>query len=212
MQAKTIAQNQLVAALLKGDLLLVKQLESQKEVSFSYPDKEGLYPLVAAIYSMNLELVHYVEKKLKSEEDLKQWEKVDAMRVKEKIEVVKPIELTGNTVGDLGRWYGRHKGSVWEWVYNAECLKMEGYNCWADGYILMQDRAERLEREYGSMELRDCKGGGMGRAMDRIHVLYWPSAITHSKVAKLIVSQLEELREEVNTKAKQLPTQTLTLG
>jgi len=122
-------QNQLVAACLKGDLALVKQMESQV-VSLLFPSQEGLYPLVAAVYGCSLETVRYVELKLK-DEARKQWGEVDANKAKENLMRWMPLALSLNpTYGELGNWYVKYNGASWCTFYDRECLKKEGYHYW----------------------------------------------------------------------------------
>ena len=115
-----LKQNQLVAALLKGDFESVKKLESQ-DTSFLYPNKDNIYPLVAAVYGMNLELVRYIEEKLK-ETATEQWQKVNIEIFKNKLENQMPTYLTQNTSGELGKWYIKHKNASWCETYDLNAL------------------------------------------------------------------------------------------
>lgn len=93
--AQHAIQNQLIDALQKGKLEEVKKLESN--TTFLLPNNNGLYPLAAAVDSLNYELVKYVEKKLIPEEASKQWASVDAIKAIGKIDsqLSKPKEGYG---------------------------------------------------------------------------------------------------------------------
>ena len=122
-------QTELVAACLKGNAGLVKQLVSQG-ASLLYPNQEGLYPLVAAVYGCSLEMVRYVETKLKGEAE-KQWNQVDVNRAKTELDRWTPTALSTNaTFGELGNWYVKYQGASWCMYYDTECLKRDGYANW----------------------------------------------------------------------------------
>ena len=87
-----IKQNELIDHLLKADLDAAKQSELGG-ASFLYPNKEGLFPLVAAVYGTNLEAVRYIEKKLKQEEAILQWSGVNVEKAKREIASEMPKEL-----------------------------------------------------------------------------------------------------------------------
>ena len=69
-------QEELVRCASQGKLSDVQRLEFEG-ASFLYPDKNGVFPLVAAIYSTNFTLVSYIEGKLSTDEAAKQWAQVD---------------------------------------------------------------------------------------------------------------------------------------
>ena len=123
-------QNPLVEALLKADLESVKMLEAEG-ASLLYPNMNGLYPLVAAVYGCSLETVRYVELKLKDEAE-KQWVKVDANKALENLNRWMPTDLSPiATHGELAKWYVKYNGASWCAVYDSECLKKEGLPNWA---------------------------------------------------------------------------------
>ncbi len=245
-------QNPLVEALLKADLESVKMLEAGG-ASLLYPNMDGLYPLVAAVYGCSLETVRYVELKLKDEAE-KQWAQVDANKALENLNHwMMPTDLSPNaTHGELGNWYVKHNGASWCAVYDSECLKKEGFPNWggkvswtevacpiwsrADDLWGADGSRVRAHKNYLGASLHRTpeawttrnflhqahvpdtvsplgmvRGGrGRGRGYRQINDPNWggavgllsPSRKIHDDVVKTIREQLNELRNDVETKAK----------
>ena len=208
-------QNQLVAALLKGDLALVKQMESQG-ASLLYANQEGLYPLVAAVYGCSLETVRYVELKLKDEAG-KQWAEVDANKALVNLNRWMPTDLSPKaTYGELGNWYVKYNGASWCAVYDSECLKKQGYQNWGGWDGEYKDiKWSSYERICGRRKGRGRSGTKVGRTdkaqrwnrygkwiRDGGETFISPSGKIHDDVVKTIREQLNELRNDVETKVK----------
>jgi TPR repeat protein len=208
-------QNQLVAALLKSDLVLVKQMESQG-ASLLYPNQEGLYPLVAAVYGCSLETVRYVELKLK-EEAGKQWAEVDGNKAKENLTRWIPTDLSANvTYGEVGNWYVKYQGASWCAFYDSECLKKHGFQNWGgwDGWyrevkwdkdVCWNKEGARARWHKGKNEkyLRISNGRSETVGSGEGNRLLSPSVKVHEDVVHAIREQLNELRNFVETKVKQ---------
>ncbi len=190
-------QNKLISFLLKGDLESVKSLEKQG-ISFLLSDDNGMYPLVAAVYGVNFEVIEYVERRLQNEV-LSQWIKVDANIAIEKINKAMPTQLYDQaTYGELGNWYSKNAQMPWICLYDILCLQK--MNC-----------ARWVVPEWG-------KRGYSGIELSQIHQIYnleitegnfpiekprlvRPSRSVHDPVVKIICEKLNNLRNEVEAKA-----------
>jgi hypothetical protein len=75
-------QNQLISALLEGNIELINKLESEG-ASLLHSSIDGIYPLAAAAYGTDLDLVKYVEAKLRNMAK-EQWQKVDYHKAMQK--------------------------------------------------------------------------------------------------------------------------------
>ncbi len=127
-------QESFIDALLKGNLEEAKRLESEGAL-LKEPNSEGIYPLAAAVYGMNLNAVKHIENNLKGEEKLGQWLKVDAEKALGKIEKTIPRILEKEaTWGMLKNWYIEHAGKGhWCNTYDKECLALEKiYSEWKE--------------------------------------------------------------------------------
>jgi ankyrin repeat protein len=204
-------QTQLMAVLLKGDLESVKKLELQG-ASLFYPNEAGVYPLVVAVYSTNLELVRYVEEKLKDQASI-QWGAVDSLMAKKKIAAAMPREFTASDCSfpKLGHFYETHKESGWKWTYDSECLRREPHNAQKKAKETFLDRAARMYKIMDLIRLSDSTGISFANdfSQDSVCSLMaetWPTTSVHVQVVKMIRNQLEELKKDVETKIKQSPT------
>ena len=211
-------QNPLVEALLKADLESVKMLEAEG-ASLLYPNMNGLYPLVAAVYGCSLETVRYVELKLKDEAE-KQWAQVDTNKALENLNRWMPTDLSPNaTHGELGKWYVKYNGASWCAVYDSECLKKEGFPNWGGkahnctDYVSIWTSADALWGAHGSRVNRNENHSFDYWGPDRTFYtsqtqpyirgcLLSPSRKVHNDVVKTIREQLNELRNDVETKVK----------
>lgn len=192
-------QNRLINELLRGNLEVVKQLESQG-ASFLYPNSDGLYPLAAAVYGCSLETVRYVELKLKDDAE-NQWKKVDTNKAIEKIEKTKPTKLVGDRLGELVEWYKKYRKESWCQFYDTACLFREKYSSWQeqDWYKRGEDR--ELSDKYDYVRGRASVLGALLGQWE----MSWPSLAVHTDVVEEIRAQLDVLRTHVETKAlKQL--------
>ena len=209
-------QNPLVEALLEADLESVKMLEA-KGASLLYPNMNGLYPLVAAVYGCSLETVRYVELKLKDEAE-KQWAQVNANKALKNLNRWMPTDLSPNaTHEELGIWYVKHNGASWCAVYELECLKRAGSKYWhgCNGEPAVTAQTPTIE-SHANHYLWDA-------ANSRVHYikllgytktpmlqskplqfdgLLSPSREIHDDVVNTIREQLNELRNDVETKVK----------
>ena len=199
-------QNPLVEALLKADLESVKRLEAEG-ASLLYPNMDGLYPLVAAVYGCSLETVRYVELKLKDEAG-RQWLTVDANKALENLNRWMPTDLSPlATHRALAKWYLKYNGASWCAVYDSECLKKEGLTNWAGeevGYFIFN---RNLWSAAGKRvtALLPCSTGPMESSLyqrQRLPAahsssLLSPSRKTHDDVVKTIREQLNELKNHV---------------
>ncbi len=205
-------QNKLTKALLIGDIELVKTLENQG-ASFSCPDHDGCYPLVAAVYGCNLELVKYIEAILQTEA-LEQWEKVDVHHFSNILQSQMPSVLPQNpTHGELGRWYEEFKDASWCPFYDREILKKMDCTRWTgNGSWSMEVRAPWLLKGHVWEYMTDMKiSGKWGHGQDgdpRVEsseyfrgMLHCPSIKIHEEVVKAIQEQLSDLENYIHIKA-----------
>ena len=101
---KQYLKNYLIAYLSKGDLESVKKLE-RKGASFLDSNKEGIYPLPAAVSSINIEALRYLESKLPPDEAAKQWQMVVVNKVKKNIKQIKTKLKEYKNSDEFGTWY-----------------------------------------------------------------------------------------------------------
>jgi len=202
-------QNALIDYLLKGDLDGAKQLELEG-ASFLYRNKQGLYPLVAAVYGTNLEALRYIEGKLKKEEAELQWSEVYVERAKKEIASEMPRELrAGATQRELAEWYENSGLDKMKRLYDVLCLKIEGFDKWdsVGGCESFLGRAAWTRKQGRSwndppnidLTIMDsaCRSGRGN--------LFLPSRWTHDSVVNQIRNQLNELKKLVETKAVKQP-------
>ncbi len=193
-------QNQFIKALLSGNFESVKNLENQG-VSFLCAGSDGCYPLAAAVYGCNLEIVNYVEKKLKNDAT-EQWAKVDIKQYTNKLEIQMPTPLSKNaTYGELANWYEKYKNAMWCVTYDQKVLKEMGCVKWGSGdggWTIGGGRGKRLM-------LRMEKDVVMDVGLDVI--LYSPSVKVHEDVVKVIREQLNELKSYVAIRVKSTQSQ-----
>jgi len=193
-----------VAALLKGDIETAKKLESEG-ASLTAHNTEGIYPLAAAVYSCNLELVRYIEGKLK-DKATEQWAKVDPIKANESINSQMPTELPINsTYRQLGKWYIKHNGMSWCGVYDREALKKMGKKKWNISWRGNGWDDDSKVNVYACWDWRKkIWNEGLASDWDKEDsgVLYAPSFKVHQDVVMSIRQQLDELKYDVSTKAK----------
>jgi hypothetical protein len=206
-------QAQLIAVLLKSDLAAAQKLELAG-ASFFYQNKEGLYPLVAAVYGTNLDAVKYIESKLNEAAKL-QWSEVDVEKAKSEIESEMPKELRRwATNAELAAWYAmgggmdRKKGE-----YDRLCLQVlsnpDG-KClgWEDDDWTARSKSipVQLKRFLGAPIVEDTGICGLKSPDEkgRYNKLLCPSRTEHDAAVKKIIEQLNDLRKAVETKAKRI--------
>ena len=222
-------QDELIRYVLEGKLDEVKRIESEG-ASFLHPDKNDIYALVAAVYTVNLECTRYIESKLPKHEAIKQWAKVDANKAIENINRWMPTELSTNaTYGDLMNWYLKYDGAIWCSYYDREILKRHNYQNWGgwdEGY-------KNVIWETGGKE-NWARSGGRIRWMAKMHhhlvektfhqnntwgkkltdanaYLISPDIEVHNAVVKMIRKEFfNTLKTDVETKAGKSLSNTLT--
>jgi hypothetical protein len=177
-------QNQLIDAILKNDIELVKTLESQG-ASFLYPNKDDMYPLVAAVYSVSLFMVKHVEEKLikLNGDTLKQWEKIDIDWSVGQINGQMPQNLPVNvTCEDYKIWKDSNKNKCWMAQYNKEIIAE--YN--------------KLEDNLKKFSFSEEYARGNNGSTSKLGPLLCEA---HGAVVKAIREQLNYLKEEVINKS-----------
>ncbi len=193
-QQKT--QDQLIDALTKGDWESIKNIEL-KGASFLYANKNGTYPLVAAVDSTDLEVVRYVKNKLSVEKAQEQWAKIDHVTAEEKINSQIPTELSKNpTYSELGKWYKKHSGALWCGVYDTKVLI--GMDCkkWDSSDENWISRS--LRRRLANIIYNVDNWAVSGFVNDE-NELYAPSLVIHNDVVKTICDDLNTLKAYVKT-------------
>jgi U-box domain len=124
-------QDLFIAALRAGDLEKAKRLVGEEGCLLLYPNKEGIYPLAAAVYGANWEAVKYIENELGFEESGKQWLGVNAKKALDIVDEA-PSELRKEaTYKELSQWFLASRGN-WCKIYDRECLKREGRKAWSE--------------------------------------------------------------------------------
>lgn len=209
ISAQQDKQNALIDYLLRGDLEGAKQSESEG-ASFLYRNKHSIYPLVAAVYGTNLEALKYIEGKLKKEEAELQWSEVFLERAKKEIASEMPRELSvGATQRELAEWYENSGLEKMQGVYNALCLKIEGFDKWDSlggcesfwGRAAWTRKQGRSWNDPPNIDLmimdRACQSGRGN--------LFLPSRWTHDAVVNQIRNQINELKKLVETKVVKQP-------
>ena len=195
-------QNQLIDAIQKGNLDSVKACEVQGAL-FSHPNNEGIFPLVAAVDSLNVNLVRYVEGKLKGEAS-NQWEKVNYNKVMEVLANEVPKLLPDNaTYGDLNSWYEQHAGMQWCNTYDLLCLKKENKNNWQND-VWSGNRVKTIlnisKELWSTVRVSRGDGGFIDSVFDNgEYRLLCPSRKVHDEVIGTILEQLIDLRKNVET-------------
>jgi hypothetical protein len=177
--------------------------------SLSYPNEEGIYPLVAAVYGANLEAVRYIEKTLQKEEAQKQWSMVDVQLALDHRIKIMPSELRkGATYKELGQWYTKEAEKGWwnKW-YDDICGEVENTYRWEHNWHGRQAGWKWIKRKEEEINDKNpvaviAESGGLR--------LIFPSRTTHDAVIKQIYDQLEELRKEIEIKAGKQPSVTAT--
>ena len=192
-------QNKLIQTLLNGNFQLIETLEKQG-ASFVFPDKKGLYPLVAAVYGANLEAIRYVESKLQEKEISKQWAEVDVEKAKKNIDKVMPKNLSGATYEALGTWYRTNANKPWCKAYDVTCLQKEGWLSWNEE--IWEHRGIGPQWD-GWRTMVWTVRSHQGHAEITTRCMHTPSRTVHDSVVKTICDQLEELKNDVETKTKQ---------
>lgn len=199
-------QNQLTKALLSGNFELVKILEDQG-ASFSYPDKDGFlpwhYPLVAAVYGCNLELIRYTEEKLKGGAGI-QWQRVDIKEFAKILDNQIPKPLSQNpTYGELGNWYIEHQNKWWCIAYDQKVLKDMNCTGWAHGDSWsINGRTWYLTEGCGIKDHHISKGYIDDPYNHEVR-LYYPSVKVHEAVVTAIREHLNDLKDYVELRVEQ---------
>ncbi len=121
-----------------------------------------MYPLAAAVYGTNLELVKYVEKRLNDPAE-EHWLKVDFRLAHEKIDGQMPMKIDEVTYKSLGDWYIKHsEGFQWTVKYDASCLEVDKCKLWqeSDWYkrgTLVNKMAKKLEMQVEKSESEETR-------------------------------------------------------
>lgn len=212
---QTNLQNALIEAALTGNLESFKQLETDGAFLLR-PNKDGVYPLTAAIYSANFTLVNYIEKKLPKDEASQQCAAVDKKKATENINRWTPTVLSRqSSYLDYRNWLIKFNGASWFNHYDQECLKKHKYEnwggwdgknetdfIWAIGGKELCDkeglRNKWLEREGKQKKMEPVRWfkSPMDR-MNDIALLLCPSISVHNQVVEELWVPFNKLREDL---------------
>lgn len=98
-----------------------------KRASVGDPDPDDLlfYPLLAAVYSLNFQIVQFIENLLTSEERAFQWSTLKQDRVITKLKKEKLTELKENSYPAIAHWHKENEGKKSMQIYKREYSYVE---------------------------------------------------------------------------------------
>ncbi len=197
-------QNKLVDAILKGNIELVKNVELQG-ASFLHPNEDGIFPLAAAVYSINLKLIKYIENQLK-EDITEQWKKVEAKKFKKFFDKQMPDLLSENpTYSELRNWYIKYQSAQWCKLYDQ---KIGGRWYWGSEWCKRVNTHERNSGAQNTINMALKQGewfesyGRNGVNFDG-STIYVPSVKAHESAVAAVREELNESRKYIKPKIKQ---------
>ena len=194
-------QNLLVEKIFCSQLESVQALLTQGAL-LSEPDKDGIYPLVAAAYSCNLDTIKYVEKELGAEVGL-YWSKINLdhfnQYIQDQMPEKRPTGICRASYEWLANWYSANANKAWNAQYDKFVLDnwfRSGVKGWNEEN--WQARSARIRSSAGSSVNEVWSGYEWSS-----YKIYRPPVNTHDNAVYAILSELIQCKNYVEVKIEE---------
>jgi hypothetical protein len=192
-----------VAAILKADLKKVKALQEEGAL-LTEPDNNQMYPLVAAAYSTDIEMLRYLDEQLGQRAE-QYWQKVDINEVEKRVQAQIPEKRPEwATEAWFGEWYGKHAQCTWCHLYDDGCLKAEEWEEWSTRD--WNERRRKLKKQNEGIKK-------LTQPLTKLFIFesesekeYKPSEKTHDEIVSKIIESLFKFNDYVREKVSKFNT------
>lgn len=156
-------------------------------------DKDGTYPLVAAVYSLDFDIISYIEQKMDYDDVILQYKLVDITFLTKLIECQTPVILGPNVdLNSLGEWYYNNSKQSWCKIYDEECSKIYNKKWAISNWIERRYIWQEYDYRYWILGCLDCYSKPYYD-----EYLFCPSIIDHNIIVRIICKRLGQVANHV---------------